>query len=167
MFRVFEKLRPSVFESYQWSALQSLQRYLGVTVFVVVCLVIDCNNFFYKYLAEIPASHRLVAFRVFLWGFSSLPTSKEWYEYITNPNSHRLGPFAWLTFYVSAIELSSIYKFRGQEFVGKFPNWICAIWGILFAVYAVGLVKAFKNGQTKKSANFNLYNPPIEVFKHK
>ena len=164
---MFEKLKPSVFERYEWSALQSLQRYLGVTVFVVVCLVIDCNNFFYKYLAEIPASHRLVAFRVFLWGFASIPTSKEWYEYITNPNSNRLGPFAWLTFYVSTIELSSVYKFRGEEFVGKFPIWIYAIWVILFSVYAVGFLKAFNNGRTKKTAIFNLYNPQIEVFKHK
>jgi phosphatidylserine synthase 2 len=156
-----------VFESYEWSALQSLQRYLGVTTFVVVCLVIDCNNFFYKYLAEIPASHRIVGFRIFLWGFVSIPTSKEWYEYITNQNSNRLGPFAWLTFYVSAIELSSIYKFRGEEFVGRFPDWIYAMWGVIFVIFIIGFLKAFQNGRTQKTSNFNLYNPPIEVFKHK
>lgn len=167
VFRFFDKLRPSSFEQYEWSALKSLQSYFGVTVFIVVCLIIDCNNFFYKYLAEVPASHRLVAFRTLLWGFVALPTSKEWYEYTTNPNSKRLGPYAWLTFYVSAVELSSIYKFRGEAFVNQFPNWVYAIWCLILVIYSMGFFKAFKNGRTLETLNFNVYNPTVEVFKHK
>lgn len=143
VLRVLEKLRPAAFERYEWSGLESVQRYLGVSVFVVVCLTIDCNNFFYKYLAWIPASHRLVIFRVTLWGWVAVATSKEWYEYVSNPNSNRLGPFAWLTFYTCGIELSTIYKFRGNEFVNKFPLWIQAIWIALGFIYLVGLYKAF------------------------
>ena len=149
------------------SALQSLQRYLGVTTFIVVCLVIDCNNFFYKYLAEIPASHRVVGFRIFLWGFVSISTSKEWYEYVTNPNSNRLGPFAWMTFYVSIIELSSVYKFRGNEFINSFPTWVYAMWTVIFCLFLTGLVKAFRNGQLQKKETFNFYNPAVEVYKQK
>jgi phosphatidylserine synthase 2 len=167
VFRILEKLRPAAFERYEWSALQSLHRYLGVTAFIVVCLVIDCNNFFYKYLAEIPASHRLVSIRAVLWGFVALATSKEWYEYVSNPNSNRLGPFAWLTFYVSFIELSSVYKFRGDAFVNSFPTWINVIWSLIGIIYAIGLIKAFQNGRKLKPLNFNIYNPPVEVFKHK
>lgn len=105
--------------------------------------------------------------RVTLWGFVALATSKEWYEYVSNPNSNRLGPFAWLTFYVSSIELCSIYKFRGSEFVNEFPIWINAIWSVLAVLYIFGLVKAFQNGRTVKTKNFNIYNPSVEVFKHK
>ena len=150
VFRVLEKLRPAAFEKYEWSAFQSIERYLGVTVFIVVTLVVDCNNFFYKYLAEIPASHRLVAFRTFLWGFVAIATSKEWYEYVSNPNNNRLGPFAWLCFYVCSVELSSVYKFRGDKFVNRFPTWIYMIWSILAAFYLVGFVKAFRNGRKIK-----------------
>lgn len=110
---------------------------------IIINLVVDCNNFFYKYLAEIPASHRLVVFRTILWGFVALATSKEWYEYVSNSNCNRLGPFAWLCFYVSAIELSSVYKFRGDRFVNKFPSWINAIWFMIAVLYIVGFIKAF------------------------
>ncbi len=119
--RVLNKLRPSTLEKYEWNALKDLTRYIGVTAFIVVTLTIDCNNFFYKYLAWIPADHNLVKVRVILWGFSAIATSKEWYEYVSNPHCHRLGPFAWMTYYVCAIELSTIYKFRGNEFVNPFP----------------------------------------------
>jgi len=111
ILRTIEKFRPAALEQYEWSALQDLNRYIGVSVFVSTCLLIDCNNFFYKFLVWIPPNHDLLKYRVTLWGFVAIATSKEWYEYVSNPHCHRLGPFAWLTFYVCLIELSSIYKF--------------------------------------------------------
>jgi phosphatidylserine synthase 2 len=111
VINVINKLRPAALERYEWSGLQSLERYVGLTMFIIVCLLIDCNNFFYKYLVWVPADHDLLKFRIFLWGFAAIATSKEWYEYVSNPHCHRLGPFAWLTFYVSLIELSSVMKF--------------------------------------------------------
>lgn len=143
IFRFFEKLRPAALERYEWAALQNLTRYIGVSTFCVTVLVIDCNNFFLKYLAWIPADHDLVKVRTILWGFFALATSKEWYEYVSNPNCHRLGPFAWMTFYVSAIELSSVYKFRGNEFVNPFPWWIYTMWAFIGSVFAIGLVKSY------------------------
>ena len=116
MLRVFDKLLPASLERYEWSAFQNLTKYVGVATFCVMTLVIDCNNFFYKYLAWIPAEHLLVKYRVILWGFVAIATSKEWYEYVSNPHCHRLGPFVWLAFYTSTIELLSVYKFRGKEF---------------------------------------------------
>jgi phosphatidylserine synthase 2 len=84
---------------------------LGVTVFVVTCLLIDCNNFFLKALLWVPPEHDILAVRVIMWGWVAIATSKEWYEYVSNPNCRRLGPFAWLTFYTSLIELSAVIKF--------------------------------------------------------
>ena len=59
----------------------------------------------------VPPNHDLLKYRVVLWGWVAIATSKEWYEYVSNPHCHRLGPFAWMTFYVSLIELSAIFKF--------------------------------------------------------
>jgi phosphatidylserine synthase 2 len=141
--RVLYKLAPSTLEKYEWSAFLNLTRYLGVASFCTMTLIIDCNNFFYKYLTWIPADHLLIKYRIVLWGFVAIATSKEWYEYVSNPHCHRLGPFAWLTFYVSAIELSSVYKFRGNEFQNPFPWWINTIWIVIFVLFALGAVKAF------------------------
>lgn len=115
----------------------------------MVCLLIDCNNFFYKYLVWIPPNHDLLKYRILLWGWVAVATSKEWYEYVSNPNCKRLGPFAWLTFYVSLIELSSIYKFalETKAFKELLPNWIWYCWSVIGVVYYWGLYVAFRNGQ--------------------
>ena len=136
-------------------------------MFCIVCLVIDCNNFFYKYLAWIPANHQLVKYRVILWGFVAIATSKEWYEYVCNPHCHRIGPFVWLSLYVSAIELSSIYKFRGDEFQNPFPFWIHCIWTTLGVLFALGLYISYTNGKKRVSLVFDSYNPAIDIIKIK
>ncbi len=102
-----------MFERYQWSHLNSVTNYLGVTAFILINLTVDLNNFFYKFLIWVPASHTLLKVRIFIWGFAAMATSKEWYEYISNPNSNRLGPFAWVSIYVAFIELSGVMKFKG------------------------------------------------------
>jgi phosphatidylserine synthase 2 len=112
--RFFAKMMPASLQTYEWSGLQDVTHYMGVTVFCCMTLAVDCNNFFLKYLAWIPADHNIVAGRVILWGLVAIADSKEWYEYVTNPNMHRPGPFVWLGFYVCAIELSCVYKFRAD-----------------------------------------------------
>jgi phosphatidylserine synthase 2 len=139
---------------------------VGVSVFVAVCLLIDCNNFFYKFLVWLPPDHALLKFRVVLIGFTSLATSKEWYEYVSNPHCHRLGPFAWMTFYVSLIELSSVLKFQTTEFQAPFPLWIKCGWAGILCVYLLGLSVAFKNGRKMRQAAFDPYNPLLEIKKH-
>jgi phosphatidylserine synthase 2 len=114
-----------------------------MTVFIVICLLIDCNNFFYKFLVWVPPNHDLLKVRIFLWGFAAIATSKEWYEYVSNDHCHRLGPYAWLTFYVSLIELSSVIKFQTNEFVEPFPVWVKAGWAVIGAVYFAGLYVAY------------------------
>ena len=136
-------MSPYVFEQYNWSGLANLQRYLGMTVFVIICLLIDCNNFFYKYLIWVPPNHVLLKYRIFLWGFAAVATSKEWYEFVSDPNNHRLGPFAWLSFYVSLIELSGIVKFAGTEFNTPLPTWIYYMWSVIFGFWLLGLYRAY------------------------
>ncbi len=163
VLRVIDKLRPQVLERFEWSALQNLSRYIGVATFCCVTLIIDCNNFFYKYLAWIPADHLLVKYRVLLWGFVAIATSKEWYEYVSNPVCHRLGPFVWLTLYTCAIESLSVYKFRGDEFQNPFPWWIKAIWALIAVMFTIGAFKAYRNGKKQRQAIFNPYNPSIDI----
>ncbi len=43
-------------------------------------------------MAWIPADHNIVLCRTILWGFVAIPTSKEWYEYVSNPNQQKKKP---------------------------------------------------------------------------
>ena len=105
------KIQPDLLEVYQWSALKDTNRLFGVTAFVIVCLVIDCNNFFLKFLLWVPPDHPLMQFRVMMIGLCALPTAKEWYEFISNEHCHRLGPFAWCMIFTACIETLIVIKF--------------------------------------------------------
>jgi len=159
-------MTPSVFEQYEWSGLSSTVRYLGASVFIVVNLMVDCNNFFYKYVIWLPADHMLLKIRIFLWGFCAVATGKEWYEYVSNPNSNRLGPFAWLTFYVSLVELSGVVKFRGTSFDAPLPMWVYCMWSVIAALWLLGFYIAFRNGSKQQKIHFDPYNPQVEIVKH-
>lgn len=84
VLRILNKLTPSVFEQYEWSGLSSPVRYLGASVFCLINLTVDCNNFFYKFVIWVPPDHTLLKIRIFLWGFCAVATGKEWYEYVSN-----------------------------------------------------------------------------------
>jgi len=163
---VLEHFKPAAFEKYEWAGLRSVKDYMGVTVFVIVCLLIDCNNFFYKALVWVPPNHNILMVRICLWGFAAIATSEEWYEYVSNENQHRLGPFAWMTFYTALIELSSVIKFSTGKFTEPFPTWIVCVWTVLGAVYSYGFYIAWQNGQKLPTSKFNSYNPAVETVQH-
>ena len=87
-----------------------MNNFRGVVSFVVFVLMIDCNNFFLKFVLWVPPEHKLLMFRVAMWGLCSLATSKEWFEYSQNDYCHRLGPFAWMTVFTCGIEFMIVWK---------------------------------------------------------
>lgn len=139
------KFTPNALEKFNWNATRNLTRYIGVTTFIAMTLMIDCHNFFLKSLLWVPADHWLVLVRVFTWGLHAGVCSKEWFEFISNPNCKRVGPFAWLAFYVCAIELLIILKFAPGEFVAPMPAWIFVMWAAVLALWLCGLAIATKN----------------------
>ena len=140
---------------------------LGTLTFIAMMLVIDCNNFFLKYLLFIPANHDVLIYRVALWGFCAIATSKEWYEYVVNPNIHRIGPFSWLSFYTALIELMAVIKFSKGMFTEPFPLHVKVIWTAIFILLSMAFYTAVQNGVNNKEhldkLEYNLYNPPVEV----
>jgi len=146
-----------------------------VVTFIIVCLVIDLNNFFLKALLWIPPDHEIMKFRIAVWGFCAIATAKEWHEYISDDNHHRLGAFAWMAFYTCGLEALTTVKFGRADNIflfDVFPWFVPLIW-IGFAVLLIaGLllskyndIQARKAG-VKKDISFNPYNPEPEIISH-
>jgi len=173
------KLAPVAYEKYNWAIFSSPKKFLGVLTFVIVCLTIDCNNFFLKALYWIPADHEIMKFRIFMWGFAALATAKEWYEYTSNVNHNRVMAFAWMTFYTCGIEVMMTIKAGIHDKLfdfSVFPWFVYLIW-ICFAVIIAGcLLHSYRNEQrlnatkeevpTARVGKFNSYNPEADVTLH-
>ena len=169
-----DKLRPTVFEQYEWAGLANLQRLYGVTAFVIFVLLIDCNNFFLKFVLWVPPDHDLLIVRVSMWGLCSLATAKEWFEYISNEYCHRLGPFAWLTMYTCGVETLTVIKCSQGQFTEPFPwyvkiMWVCIVFGFLWLssiAYRNQQREAQKKQEVPASKEYNPYNPDLDIVDH-
>ena len=167
-----DKLRPSFLQAYEWAGLSSLPRFFGTITFILFVLVIDCNNFFLKFVLWVPAEHDLLKYRVAFWGLWSLATSKEWYEYISNPYCHRLGPFAWLTLYTCGVETMTVIKCSEGQFTEPFPWYVKVIWAVIAVLFLWFMSIAYGNQrrqeEQRKSSDkdFNPYNPDLDIVVH-
>jgi hypothetical protein len=164
------KFKPVTYEKYEWAIFKDVPHYLGVVSFIIVCLIIDCNNFFLKSLYWIPPVHEIMKFRIFMWGFAAIATAKEWNAYISDEHSNKLGAFAWMTFYTCGIETLSIIKGGIAEGIfdfSVFPWFVYLIWIVFGVLFITGLVFSISNGMKQEKKNkFNPYNPVTEVFSH-
>lgn len=115
------KFKPNVWTKHDWSVFESPKRYFQVLLFCFFGVGVDVMNFFLKYILWIPANHKILMVRLFIWAFGSIATAKEYYEFITNKNCKRVGPWVWLSSFALAIELSIAVKFGMPMFTQPFP----------------------------------------------
>lgn len=109
-------------------------------------LSVDSMNFFLKYVLWVGAESDLLKLRVGIWAFSAIITSKEYYEYLDDPNYTRVGPFFWLTLYTLFLEYSIWFKFsRGLFDDAVFPWYVKIIIVTYFSVVFLGGVYAYYN----------------------
>ena len=120
----FEKLRPNVWTQHNWQFFSSPKRYIGVLYYCFFVLGVDCNNFFLKFLLWVPPEHWILKARLAIWAFSAICSTKEYYEYLTNPYCYRIGPFVWLCTFTLFLEFSFIAKFGAPIFTEAFPWYV-------------------------------------------
>ena len=145
VYNFFDKLRPGVFEKYEWTGLRSPRKLISITTFVVLILVVDCNNFFLKFVLWVPAEHDMLKYRVALWGLAALASSKEWYEFCSNEYCHRLGPFAWLAFYTAGMEVMVVVRNSWDMFKEDFPWYVKLIWLCIVSAWWTLMFIAWRN----------------------
>ena len=102
----------------------SLKRYLQVWFYIWFILSVDSLNFFMKYTLWINAESDILKARVAIWAFSAIVTSKEYFEYVDDPNCKRVGPFFWLSTYTVMIEYGIWIKFSQDVFAFNFPGYV-------------------------------------------
>ena len=158
------KFKPNVWTKYDWSVFASLTRYNQSLFYCFVCLGIDCMNFFLKYILWVPANHNLLLGRLCVWAVTCIASSKEYYEYVSNPHCKRVGPFVWIMCFTLGVEFSIAIKFGAQMFTQPFPWYVQALWTAIFSLVGLGAVYAYCNGRKLETQKeFDLQEPTIDV----
>ena len=93
----------------------------------------------------------MLKYRVAIWGLVALAASKEWYEFCSNDFCHRLGPFAWMSFYTAAIEVLVVAKNSHDMFYEPFPWYVKLIWSTIGTIWCCLFYISWRNSEN--SAN--------------
>ena len=145
----------------------SLKRYCQVLFYVLFVLSVDSMNFFMKYVLWIPADSDILKARVAIWAFSAVITSKEYFEYIDDPNCKRVGPFIWLSTFTIAVEYGVWFKFSKGIVDAPFPWYVKLIFVLYGSFIILGAIYAAKNGYNKKEGDnkkvFNHVDPELTI----
>ena len=142
---LIEKFKPDVWAKYNWGVFSSFRNYIAVLFYCFICLAVDCNNFFLKFIMWVPPDHKILTVRVAIWAFAAIASTKEFYEFITNKHCKRIGPAFWLTSYTLMVEFSIVVKFGSTMFHTPFPDYVKAIWAVISTFFLMGGVYAYLN----------------------
>jgi len=161
-----DKLRPDVLTTYNWKMFENITRYSQVMFYIWFILSVDSLNFFMKYVLWVPAESDILKIRVAIWAFSAIITSKEFFEYLDDPNCKRVGPFFWLSTFTVLIEYGIWFKFSRGMFDAPFPWYVVLIWTVYFSLVIAGGLYALNNGLKSEPSlkkTYNLNDPEITI----
>lgn len=96
---------------FDWNMFDSAWRFLCVVWYVVFVNAVDMSNFFNKAVLNIPSDHFLAKNRVYFWGWNAVIATREYYEYLEDPENKRIGAQCWLAHLILAVEWLLFFKF--------------------------------------------------------
>ena len=137
---LFKLFVPSHTDVYDWDMLSSSRKYFGVLWFICIFTLCELAHFFIKFTLWLPITHYLLIIRIFIWGFLSIMSIREYYEYIINKENKKIGHFLWLAHMMLILEWILIIKASISQnlFTEPFPNTIKNCW--ISVIVILGLV---------------------------
>jgi len=119
--------------------------------------VVELNCFFLKFVLWHPPPHYLVIGRLFLWFFIGLPATREYYEFVSNPQCKKVGTMAWLAGAITGVEALLWIKCSPGQFphVTSHPTLIVVSWSI--GIIGLGLFAFLHFVYFKQHLNSNTY----------
>ena len=104
-----------------------------------------------------------------MWAFGSIASAKEYYEFISNKNCKRVGPYVWVPSLAIGVEVSIVIKFGSSMFTTPFPWYVIVMWTAIFGMILIGQGIALynqinrKKNQVEESQGYNLQDPAIDI----
>ncbi|XP_058950586.1 phosphatidylserine synthase 1-like isoform X1 [Pocillopora verrucosa] len=89
----------------------SYMRFFAIYQLLIISQIVELNTFFLKHILWVPTSHWLNYFRLFVISLTVAPSLRQYYVYITDTRSRRLGTQAWVLIVITCLELLICIKY--------------------------------------------------------
>lgn len=142
-----------------------MTRYSQVIFFIFFVLSVDTMGFLLKYVLWVAAESDMLKARLFIWAFSAIAASKEYYIFCDDPNCKRVGPFLWICTYTLMIEYSAWFKFSRGVFDVPTPWYVKVIIVVYTSLVIIGGVYAYNNGRKLKlkKIRYDTTDPEVTI----
>ncbi|XP_046865044.1 phosphatidylserine synthase 1-like [Xenia sp. Carnegie-2017] len=117
----------------------SYKRLFSLYFLGVVWQIVELNTFFLKHIFHIPNAHPLNIYRLLLLSLISAPTIRQYYIYITDSRSKRMGTQCWVFIAITTVELLICIKF-GTELFAKTERMNIVLWLLAQLVFSFIIV---------------------------
>ncbi|EFA78652.1 phosphatidylserine synthase [Heterostelium album PN500] len=126
--------------------------------------VIELNAFFLKTLLWIPPPNPINIYRLLLLCLIGTPGLREYYQYITDKQTKKLGTMAWICIAIISVEVLICVKYGGAMFWAiPMPPQVKYPWIIGLTIFTVGSVFYFGfYKKSKKQSSSSATNKSIE-----
>ena len=141
--RLIRQFLPFSWTKYEWDMFASYKRFFCVNMVPIAASIIELNAFFLKYVLWIPPTNNLNIYRLCLIFMLSIPTSREFYQYVTDPQTKRFGHNSWLFVAICTSELLITIKFGKGMFTQPFPEYIVNSWLTFFILLSAWAIVYF------------------------
>ena len=105
---------PAEFARYEWKLVEKPRHLIAALLLVLAMEVLELNAFFLKYVLYMPPETPFNALRLTFLFALSLPATREYYDYATDPSTRRLGPNIWLLCVLAVVEVTVVVKFSAE-----------------------------------------------------
>ncbi|CAI5444444.1 unnamed protein product [Caenorhabditis angaria] len=119
----------------------SLRRTGLLTIFVAVWMIAELNTFFIKHIFAIDTQHPVVFWRIILIAVIAAPSIRQFYVFMTDPLTKRVGMQAWIFVLISILEVAICVK-SGHAVFSKMEMWSIAVWFFLMIIGTVFCILA-------------------------
>lgn len=153
---------PKEFVRYEWKLFEAPKDLFAALLLIFIMEMIELNAFFLKYVLYVPPPTPINAYRLCFWFLLSLPATREYYAYATDPKVHRMGPNCWLSIVLMLVELMVVVKFgRVTNFPpgAGIPTTILYCWAVAGASFVVWC--ALKYGRFDRRSLLGRWRPTV------
>ena len=90
---------------FDWRILANATRFLLVFSVVWVVNSVELYGFFLKYVLWVPPKNPMNTIRLLIWFGLGVPALREFYQFVSSPNTKRIGVNSWVSLAVFAAEV--------------------------------------------------------------
>eukprot|EP01133_Synstelium_polycarpum_P014158 gene14158-16686_t len=139
--RALKQFTPVHVDEYHWEILSEWRRLVSIIFVIILISVIELNAFFLKTLLWVPPPNPLNIYRLLLLCLIGTPGLREYYQFVCDKNTKKLGTMAWICIAVISVEVLICIKYGGAHFWAiPTPPEVKYPWIIFTTIFTLGSV---------------------------